>query len=131
LRFCLKMPVRDNRRAGCNLCARAVLLFSELIPEAQILDDLPVIVDIRALQVIEKAAALSDHLEEPTPPMMILLVGAKVVRQIIDALREQRDLNASRSTVRLMRPVLLDGQALFESHVLVILVIPGPFWAAY
>jgi hypothetical protein len=91
---------------------------SGLIPQAQFLDDLPVTVDIRALQVIEEAATLSDHLEEATTTVVILFVGAEVLRQIVDALREQRNLNASRSTVGLMRPVLLDGGAFFESHVL-------------
>jgi hypothetical protein len=91
---------------------------SGLIPQAQFLDDLPVTVDIRALQVIEEAATLSDHLEEATATVVILLVGAEVVRQIVDALGEQRNLNASRATVGLMRPELLDGGAFFESHVL-------------
>lgn len=91
---------------------------SELVPEAQGLDDLPVVVDIRALQVVEETAPLSHHLEEPTTSVVVLFVGAEVVRQIIDALGEQRDLNASRSTVSLMRPIFLDGRAFFESHVL-------------
>jgi hypothetical protein len=91
----------------------------DLIPQAQFLDDLPVIVDIRALQVIEEATTLADHLEKSTTPVMVLLVGAEVVGQVIDAFGEQRDLNASRSTVSLVRPKFLDGGAFFKSHVLV------------
>src|SRR5215212_6202278 len=109
----------NTKRAGRNQCARAIMLILGLIPQAQFLDDLAVAVDIRALQVVEQAATLSDHLEEATTTVVVLLVGAKVIRQIVDALREQRNLNASRSTVCLMRPELLDGRALFESHVLV------------
>jgi hypothetical protein len=94
------------------------MLMIELIPQAQFLDDLAVIVDISALQVVEQTATPSDHLEEATTTVVVLLVGAEVVPQIVDALCEQRNLNASRSTVGLMRPVLLDGVAFFESHVL-------------
>jgi hypothetical protein len=48
-----------------------------------------------------------------------------MIRQVIDALGEHRDLNARRPGVGLMCPVLLDGGALVESHVLV-----GPYPAA-
>jgi hypothetical protein len=96
-----------------------------LVPEAQVLNDLPVAVDIRALHVVEQAATLSDHFEEPTATVVILFVGTEVIRQIIDAVREERDLNASRSTVGLMRLVLLDGGAFFESHFLGIPRQPG------
>ena len=87
------------------------MLMLELVPQAQFLDDLAVVVDISALQVVEQTATLSDHLEEATTTVVILLVGAEVVGQIVDALCEQRNLNASRSTVGLVRPVLLDGRS--------------------
>ena len=109
----------NTKRAGRNRCARAIVLMSGLVPQAQFLDDLAVVVDIRALQVVEQTATLSDHLEEATTTVVILLVGAEVVRQIVDALCEQRDLNASRSTVGLVRPVLLDGRAFSKAIVLV------------
>ena len=99
------------------------MLILELVPEAQFLDDLPVSVDIRTLQVVQETATTSDHLEESTTTMVVLLVGAEVVRQIVDPLGEQGDLNAGRATVGLVRPIFLDGRAFFESHVLVILAI--------
>ena len=94
------------------------MLILELVPEAQFLDDLPVSVDIGTLQVVQETATTSDHLEESTPTMVVLLVEAEVIGQIVDPLGEQRDLNAGRSTVGLMRPIFLDGRAFFESHVL-------------
>lgn len=94
------------------------MLDTELVPQAQFLDDLPVSVDIGALQVVQETTTPSDHLEEPTTAVVILLVGAEMLCQIIDALGEQRDLNASRPTVSLMRPILLDGWSFIESHVL-------------
>ena len=97
------------------------MLILELVPEPQFLDDLPVSVDIRSLQVVQETATTSDHLEESTTTMVVLLVGAEVVRQIVDPLGEQGDLNAGRATVGLVRPIFLDGRAFFESHVLKVL----------
>jgi hypothetical protein len=88
----------------------------ELIPQAQVLDDLAVVVDISALQVVEQTATPSDHLSESTATVVILLMSAEVIRQIVDARAEQRNLNAGRSTVSLMRPICLDGRTLFERH---------------
>lgn len=90
-----------------------------LIPEPEFLNDPAVAVDVRALQVVEQTATLSDHLEQPTTTVMVLFVGPEVIGQVIDAFGEYGDLNARRSGVGLMRPILLDGGGLFESHVLV------------
>jgi hypothetical protein len=97
------------------------MLILELVPETQFLDDLPVSVDIRTPQVIQEAFTTSDHLEESTTAVVVLLVKVEVISQIVDLLGEQGDLNAGRASVGLMRPVFLDGRAFFESHVLVIL----------
>jgi hypothetical protein len=97
------------------------MLILELVPEAQFLDDLPVSVDIRTLQVVQETATTSDHLEESTTTVVVLLVESEVIGQIVDPLGEQRDLNAGRSTVGLMRPIFLDGRTFFESHVLTFL----------
>src|SRR6185437_5288142 len=108
-----------TKRAGCNHCARAVLLVDVLVPEAQFLDDLPVIVDIGALQVVQETEASANHLEEPTASVVILLVVTEVIGEVVDALCEQRDLNACRPAVSLMQPVLRDSRSLCESHDLV------------
>jgi hypothetical protein len=83
-----------TKRAGCNNGARAAMLITELVPEAQVLDDLPVAVHIRTLQVVQETATPSDHFEETTTTVVVLFVGAEVIRQIIDPLGEQGDLNA-------------------------------------
>jgi hypothetical protein len=97
------------------------MLILELVPEAQFLDDLPVSVDIRTLQVVQETATTSDHLEESTTTVVVLLVEAEVIRQIVDLLGEQGDLNAGRASVGLVCPIFLDSRTFFESHVLVIL----------
>ena len=83
------------------------------------LNDLSVSVDIRALQVVQKTAALAYHLEEPTSAVVILFVRAEMVGQIIDAFGEQRHLNVRRSSVGCVDLILLDRRAFFKSHVLV------------
>ena len=88
-----------------------------LVPQAQFLDDLAVAVDIRALHVVQQTATLANHLEKATATVVILLVRAKMLSQVIDTLGEQRNLDAGRAAVGLVRLVLLDGRTLFESHV--------------
>jgi hypothetical protein len=61
------------------------MLMIGLIPQAQFLDDLAVIVDISALQVVEQTATFPDHLEESTTTVVILFVSAEMIRQIVDA----------------------------------------------
>jgi len=89
----------------------------DLVTQSQFLDDLAVTVDVGALQVIEQPATLTVHLEEATATVVILLVHPKVLGELLDPLAEERDLDAGRAAVSLMRPVLLDGRAFFESHV--------------
>jgi hypothetical protein len=109
----------NTKRAGRNHCARAVVPQRELVPKAQFLDDRSVAVNVDSLHVVEEAATLSIHLEKATATVVIVLVGAKVLREVLDPLAEERDLNASRPAVGVVRPVLLDGRAFLESHVLV------------
>jgi hypothetical protein len=87
-----------------------------LVPQPEFLDDLTVAVDIRSLHVVEKPATLTVHLEEPTSTVVILFVHPKVVRQVFDALAQERDLDASRAAVGSVRAVFLDDGAFFESH---------------
>src|SRR5215217_713363 len=87
--------VGDNKTRGLQPLRPRGHARDELVPEPQFLDDLPVSVDIRTLQVVEQPTTFSDHLEESTTAVVVLLVGAEVVGQIIDSLSEQRDLNSS------------------------------------
>ena len=87
-----------------------------LVPQSQFLDELPVSVDVRALHVVEEATASSDHLEEATTAVVVLFVGAEMVVQIVDAIGEDRDLNAGGTAVRLVRAVLFDGRCFVEGH---------------
>jgi hypothetical protein len=97
------------------------------VPESEFLDDLPVAFDVCTLEVVEQTTTLADHLEQPTATVVVLFVGAKVLGQVIDALGEYRNLNASRSSIGLMCPILLDGRRFYKSHVLIGPVSP-PAW---
>ena len=104
----------QNARATVE-CARAIMPGRVLVPQSQFLDELPVSVDIRALHVVEEATASSDHLEQATTAVVVLLVGAEMIVQIVDAIGEDRDLNAGGPAVRLVRAVLFDAVILIKS----------------
>jgi hypothetical protein len=112
------VPVWEYKTRGPQSLRPRDHAHARLIPETQVLDDLAVAVDIRALHVIEKPATLPVHLQKATATVMILLVETEVVRQIFDALGKERDLNACRSAIRLVRSVLRDRARVVESHAL-------------
>ena len=68
--------------------ARASVETAKLMPETKILNELPIGLQVGPLHVFEEPAPLADHLEQPLPRMMILLVRAEVIRQVVNALRE-------------------------------------------
>src|SRR3989442_15423268 len=46
-----------------------------------------------APEVLEQTPAISNHLEQTSPPVVILLVRIEMRLQAVDPLRQQRDLN--------------------------------------
>ena len=58
----------------------------------------------------------ADELQEALAPMVILLVGAEVVGQVVDAIGHDRHLDARRAGVGLVGAILVDRRCLFESH---------------
>jgi hypothetical protein len=71
----------------------------ELLPQTKLLDELPILVGIRALEVIQQFAALADHLEKSAAGMMVFDVRLEVVGKPVDASREQRNLNFRRTCI--------------------------------
>ena len=49
--------------------------------------------DVGVLQVIEQAAALADHHQQTTAGAVILFVALQMLGQMVDALRQERDLH--------------------------------------
>src|SRR5699024_8973893 len=67
-----------------------------------------VALDVDALQVLQEALALTDQQHQTTTGVVIVLVGLEVLGQVVDPMREERDLDLGRTGVALGGPVLLD-----------------------
>src|SRR5512132_1182892 len=92
----------------------------ELAPEAELLDEGTVALDVLALQVVQEAAAAADELEQAPAGVVILGVRAQVLGEVVDATCQHRDLNLGRARIG-CRPAVLADQLqlrfLGESHV--------------
>ena len=58
-----------------------------------------VAIEILRLEVVEQATTTTDQLEEPTPGVEVLVVGAEVVGEVRDALGQERDLDLGRASI--------------------------------
>ena len=74
-----------------------------LAAQAETLNELLVAADILALQVVEQAAALTDHDQETTTAVEVLLVGLEVFGQVADTLRQDGDLDFRRTGIGFRR----------------------------
>ena len=75
---------------------------TELPTQTEVLNELAVAQDIRALHVVQQAPTAADHPEEALATMMVLLVSPEVIRQVVDPLGEERNLHARRAGVGLV-----------------------------
>ena len=87
-----------------------------LVTETQLLNELAIRLDVGAPQIVQQSAALAYHLQEATAAVMVLAMRAEVIREIVDALGQYRDLDLRRTGIALMRPVLLDRSRFVECH---------------
>ena len=76
--------------------------YATLFPDSELVDDRPVPLEVRLLEVVEKAAAAADELEKPAPAVVILRVSLEMLREIGDAIGEERDLYFRRARVPLV-----------------------------
>ena len=60
------------------------------------------------LEVVQQAATLADQHEKTAARAVVLLVRFEVLRQLTNALAEQRDLDFGAARIGGMRPVLVD-----------------------
>ena len=92
------------RVSGSNLTSEARLKQKSrhrkiLVAQLQFLCDRLIASQINGLQVFEQAAALADHDQQPAARAVILFVGLQMLGQMVDAMREQRDLHVRRTRV--------------------------------
>jgi hypothetical protein len=101
---------RDGRKNGIpwgiTLSGRRLPIL--LFPETEIVDQLPVPIEVRSPEILEKSATTPDHLEESLPAVVVRFVLLEVSTQMIDALREEGDLHRGTPSVSLVKPVLFD-----------------------
>lgn len=83
-----------------------------LPPEAEFLDQRAVALDVPLLQVVEEPTAPADELEQPAAGEVILPVRSQMLGQLLDSLREQRNLHLSGAGVVTGPPVMLENLAL-------------------
>ena len=60
------------------------------------------------LEVVQQAATLADQHEKTAARAVVLLVRFEVLRQLTNALAEQRNLDFGAARIGGMRPVLVD-----------------------
>src|SRR2546423_6282126 len=60
----------------------------ELSPEAQLLDEGSIALEIVLLEIVQEPAPPADQLEQTAPRVMVLRVRAQVLRQLVDPARE-------------------------------------------
>ena len=87
-----------------GLARTSTLLIMELTAQAELLDEGAIALKIFLLQVVQEAATSSDELEEPAPGRVVLLVRAEMLSQLVDALREHRDLHLGVPVSAALRP---------------------------
>jgi|SRR5580704_11043463 len=79
-----------------------------LLAQAKTFNNLAVPIRVATVEVIQQAAALIDHHDQPAARCMVLDVGLEVRGQIVDPLAKKRDLHLWRACVLDMSPELFD-----------------------
>src|SRR3989442_15009558 len=85
---------------------------ARLMSETELVDELPVLREIGALQVLQEAAAAADHAQQAALPVVVLRVDPEVLGEAVDALGEQRHLDPARTGVPVVQPVFPDRRRL-------------------
>jgi len=67
--------------------------------QLQLFGDRLITSQINILQISEQAAALADHDQKPAARAVVFFVGLQMLGQMVDAMREQRDLHVRRARV--------------------------------
>jgi hypothetical protein len=88
------------------------LKIARLMPKVQLPDQILVTISFRFAQIIEQTPALRDHFEQAAPRRMIFPVNLEVLSQMLDPVREKRDLHIRAAGIFVMQLELLEIQRL-------------------
>ena len=91
-----------------------------LVTETKVRDDFAVILEVCTLEIVEKAFAPPNHLQQAAPAVMIFCVGTEVIGEVVDVLGEDRYLDLGRTRIGAVRAVLFDCRGLLKCHVAVL-----------
>jgi hypothetical protein len=87
------------------------------VPESQLRDDFTVSLDVRTLQVFQKASTATHHFEKAAAAVVILLVRIEVRPEVVDSRCEDRNLDGSAPDVAVVELVLLDDFFSTDRHL--------------
>jgi len=95
----------DSRNGGGLevMNSRARRKLNKLLAQLELFGDRLVAADIRIGQIIQQTAALADHQQQSATGAVILLGRLQMLGQMVDAVREQRDLHVGRTRVLRVR----------------------------
>jgi hypothetical protein len=110
-------PINAKTRGPLVFLASARSQFDQLVTQTELVDELAVCRDVRRFEVLQETAASANHLQETLPAVVVFRVRAEVIVEVIDPVREHRDLHFRGSGVRFVPLVLLQGGGLRKSHV--------------
>ncbi len=94
-------------RLTAELFQRVFCLFA-LLADFQFLDDLAVAFNVLFHQVIEQAAAFSDHPQQADPRVIVFLMRIEVRRECVDVCGKNGDLDFRGAGIVRRLAVLLD-----------------------
>src|SRR5262245_54969835 len=106
----LDFVIHETSRAKCPTTWEGddALAEIDLAAQAQPVDQTLVALPIVALEVVEQSAPRPHELEQPAAGVVVFDVGLKMLRQVVDSLAQQRNLDFGRPGVGWMEPVLFN-----------------------
>ena len=97
---------------GCEKGATVAVAPKILLTDTQLGDQSTVTVDILVCQIVQHLAALTNHHQQTTAGVVVVLVYAQMVSQLVDAGSQDRNLNFGRAGVALVSSILQDNLGL-------------------
>jgi hypothetical protein len=83
--------------------SRASRKLIKLLAQLELFGDCLIAADIRISKIVQQTAALADHQKQTTARAVILLGRLQMLGQMVDAVREQRDLHVGGTRVLRVR----------------------------
>ena len=90
----------------------SVALSNNLLTDTQLGDQSTVAVDVLVGQIVQHLAALTDHHQQTTTGVVVVLVGTQMLGQLVDAGGQDGNLNLGGAGVALVGSVLQDDLGL-------------------